>query len=173
MILVTYSSKHGGTAEIAEKIGEVLTKAGLSVTVSTVDQVDEISNYQAIILGSAVYIGQWRKKAVRFLKNYSRELAEKKVWIFSSGPTGEGDPVDLLDGWTLPEKLKPVTDQIKPEDITVFHGVVIKEKLNFLGRFMIDKVDSPVGDYRDWKIITAWAEKIAADLKGLRNDLNK
>ncbi len=165
MILVVYASKHGGTMEIAERIGEQLENEGFQVTVSAVDRVGDISQYQAVILGSAVYIGQWQRKAVKFVKKHSRELADRKVWIFSSGPTGEGDPIELLDGWKLPEKLKPLIEEIEPEDITVFHGVLSREKLGGLARFMIDKVESPVGDYRNWQMITAWAEQIASKLK--------
>ncbi|MCK4856144.1 MAG: flavodoxin domain-containing protein [Bacteroidales bacterium] len=165
MILVVYASKHGGTMEIAERIGEQLENEGFQVTVSAVDRVGDISQYQAVILGSAVYIGQWQRKAVKFVKKHSRELADRKVWIFSSGPTGEGNPIELLDGWTLPKKLKPLIEEIEPEDITVFHGVLSREKLGGLARFMIDKVESPVGDYRNWQMITAWAEQIASKLK--------
>lgn len=165
MIVVVYASKHGGTMEIAERIGEQLENEGFQVTVSAVDRVGDISQYQAVILGSAVYIGQWQRKAVKFVKKHSRELADRKVWIFSSGPTGEGNPIELLDGWTLPKKLKPLIEEIEPEDITVFHGVLSREKLGGLARFMIDKVESPVGDYRNWQMITAWAEQIASKLK--------
>ena len=165
MILVAYASKHGGTMEIAKRIGEQLENEGFQVTVAAVDRVGDISQYQAVILGSAVYIGQWQRKAVKFVQKHHRELIARKVWIFSSGPTGEGDPIDLLDGWNLPKKLKPLIEEIEPEDITVFHGVVIREKLGGLARYMIDKVESPVGDYRDWQMITAWAEQILDKLK--------
>jgi menaquinone-dependent protoporphyrinogen oxidase len=165
MILVAYASKHGGTMEIAEKIGEYLVNEGFQVTVSDVEKVKDIKPYRAVILGSAVYIGKWQRQVVKFLKKNLRELAARKVWIFSSGPTGAGDPVELLDGWKMPEKLRPLISEIGPEDISVFHGVLIRERLGPLGRFMIDKVKSPVGDYRDWQKIRSWSEQIAVKLK--------
>ena len=64
--------------------------------------VRDLSEYDAVVLGSAVYIGGWRKEAVKFLKDNEGALAERTVWVFSSGPAGEGDPVDLLDGWRFP-----------------------------------------------------------------------
>ena len=155
----------GGTREIAEKIADHLEKDGFKVSVSAVGRVGDISDYGAVILGSAVYLGQWQKKAVRFVKKHAGKLARKKVWIFSSGPTGEGDPVTLLKGWEIPGKLTAVMEQIGPEDITVFHGVVVREKLSGLARFMIDKVESPVGDYRDWQMISDWARQIGKSLK--------
>lgn len=93
-------------------------------------------------------------------------LAEKLVWLFSSGPTGEGDPVELTQGWRLPEKLQPVADRIAPRDIAVFHGALNREKLNLIERWMIQNVKAPVGDFRDWEAITSWATDIADVLKG-------
>jgi flavorubredoxin len=106
-VLIAYATKYGATAEIAEKIGEVLRGAGLAADVRTVENAGDLGAYRAVILGSAVYIGQWRKEAARFLKDNEVVLAQKPVWIFSSGPTGEGDPVQLTDGWRLPGKLQP------------------------------------------------------------------
>jgi len=163
-VLVAYASKYGATAEIAEKIGEVLRQAGLSADVRPADQIHDVSAYQAVILGSAVYIGRWRKQAGNFLKTHDQALTKMPVWLFSSGPTGEGDPVELLKGWRIPGGLEPVADRIQPRDIAVFHGAVFPEKLNFIQRWMIKNVKSPTGDFRDWDAITAWAEGIAAEL---------
>jgi menaquinone-dependent protoporphyrinogen oxidase len=162
--LVTYASKYGATAEIAEKIGEVLNSAGLKTDVLSIKQVSDPSQYNAVILGSAVYIGQWRKEAVKFLEANKTELTKKQVWLFSSGPTGEGDPVELLEGWDFPKGQKEIADRIQPQDITVFHGSVEPNKLNFLHKWMIGKVDAPVGDFRDWEAITSWATSIAVAL---------
>ena len=101
-ILVTYATKYGATKEIAEKIGEELRQAGLQTDVVPVDRVRDLTAYKAVILGSAVYIGKWRKEAVEFLKKNVQALAERPVWLFSSGPTGEGDPVELVKGWRFP-----------------------------------------------------------------------
>lgn len=165
-VLVTYASKYGATEEIAQKISEVLDDAGLPTNVSPVKQVSDFSNYNAIVLGSAVYIGQWRKEAVKFLKANETELAKKQVWLFSSGPTGEGDPVKLLEGWHFPKGQQEIADRIQPRDIAVFHGNVNTNKLNFLHKWMVGKVESPVGDFRDWEAITTWANSIAEALKG-------
>jgi menaquinone-dependent protoporphyrinogen oxidase len=163
--LVTYATKHGATAEIAEKIGQVLREAGLSTDVLPADRVGDLTPYQAVVLGSAVYIGRWRKEAVKFLKANEQALAERPVWLFSSGPTGEGDPVELLNGWDLPKGLQPVADRIKPRDIAVFHGDVNTEKLGLIEKWMIKNVKAPAGDFRDWDAITSWAEAIADTVK--------
>jgi menaquinone-dependent protoporphyrinogen oxidase len=97
-ILVAYASKYGSTAEIAEKIGEALRKEKLEVSVLATNEVRDVSKYDAVIVGSGVYAGHWLKDAVTFLENNEKGLATKPVWIFSSGPTGEGNPVDIMHG---------------------------------------------------------------------------
>ena len=164
-VLVTYATKYGATAEIADRIGQVLRQAGLLTDVLSADRVSDLPAYQAVVLGSAVYIGRWRKEAARFLKANEKVLAEQLVWLFSSGPTGEGDPVELTEGWRFPKALQPIADRIQPRDITVFHGAVELEKLNPLHKWMINKVESPIGDFRDWDAITSWATAIADVLK--------
>jgi menaquinone-dependent protoporphyrinogen oxidase len=164
-VLVAYATKYGATAEIAEKIGQVLHQAGLPTDVLPVDRVSDLTPYKAVVLGSAVYIGQWRKEAVKFLKANETVLADKPVWLFSSGPTGEGDPVELAQGWRFPGKLQSIADRIAPHDIAVFHGAVDMNKLNFIEKWMLKNVKAPIGDFRDWEAITSWATAIADELQ--------
>ena len=163
-ILVTYATKHGSTAEIAQKIGDVIRQEGINVNLSPVEQVREVSSYQGVVLGSAVYAGQWRKEAAEFLELHEQVLAERPVWLFSSGPTGEGDPVELMEGWSFPEPLLPLANRIQPRDITFFHGVLDPDKLGFAEKLIVKGLKTPTGDYRDWKWITSWAKGIAIDL---------
>jgi menaquinone-dependent protoporphyrinogen oxidase len=160
-ILVAYASKYGATAEIAEKIGQVLRQAGLRADVLPAQRVKDLSPYQAVILGSAIYIGQWRKEAATFLRANEKALAERPVWIFSSGPSGEGDPVQLLKGWRLPKAQQPVADRIRPRDIAVFGGALDPKKMNLIEKWMIKNVKASLGDFRDWDAIDAWAKAIS------------
>lgn len=164
-VLVAYATKYGATAEIAEKIGEVLRRAGLQVDVLEVKQADDLASYQAVVLGSAVYVGQWRKEAAAFLQFKEKKLAEKPTWLFSSGPTGEGDPVELMKGFKFPADLQPVADRIQPRDIAFFHGELDNKKLSFGEKVLVKGIKAPLGDFRDWQAITAWATSIAEVLK--------
>jgi menaquinone-dependent protoporphyrinogen oxidase len=165
IVLVTYASKYGATGEIAERIGEVLRKAGVSSEVKPVDQVSELKPYGAVILGSAVYAGQWLKEAAAFLTNNEQALAQRPVWIFSSGPTGEGDPEELIKGWRFPEGLQPMAERIQPRDIAFFSGELDVQKLNLAEKLIVKAMKAPMGDYRDWEAIESWAEDIAERLK--------
>ena len=164
-VLVAYATKYNATKEISEKIGAALKEAGLQADVTPVKQVSDLAAYDAVILGSAVYVGQWRKEAAAFLKDNESVLAEKAVWLFSTGPTGEGDPVELLNGFRIPESLEPVAERIKVREIGVFHGAVYQEKLKMHEKMMLKMVKAPIGDFRVWDAITSWGTKVAEALK--------
>lgn len=164
-VLVTYASKYGSTAEIAEKIGQLLRKSELQADVMPANRAGDPTNYQAVIVGSAVYIGQWRREAASFLKANEKILAQKPVWLFSSGPTGEGDLEALLQGWRFPKGLQPIADRIQPRDIAVFRGAVETQKLNPLEKWMMKQVKAAGGDFRDWEAITSWVAAVAVAVK--------
>ena len=76
-VLVVYATNYGATAEIAEKIGQLLRQAGLRTDVLPTERVSDLPPYKAVVLGSAVYIGKWRKEAVKFLQANEKMLAER------------------------------------------------------------------------------------------------
>jgi len=164
-VLVAYASKHGITAEIAEKIGDTLRQSGLQVDVLPAKSVKDMAPYRAVVLGSAVYIAMWRKEMVKFLQDNEKMLSERPLWFFSSGPMGKGDPVELLHGWRFPEAQRSLIERIKPRDITVFHGAIDLKKMNFLEKWTLKNVKAPIGDFRDWQAIASWAALIASKLK--------
>jgi menaquinone-dependent protoporphyrinogen oxidase len=155
--LVVYASKYGSTAEIAATIGNTLSENGLEVKVASVDAIRDIDPYNIIVIGSAVYAGHWMANAVEFLERNVEKLAQKPVWVFSSGPTGHGDPSDLLGGWRLPENLQPTIEQINPRSVTVFHGKIDPERLHWGERLMVRAMRGATGDFRDWAAIREWA----------------
>ena len=163
-VLVAYGTKYGATAEIAARIGDVLREAGLAVDVQPASKVGSLEPYGAVVLGSAVYAGLWRKEAADFLTENEAALARLPVWFFSSGPTGEGDPVELMGGWSFPEGLQPVADRVEPRGTAFFGGVIEPGKMNLAERLIVKSLKAPTGDFRDWEAIATWAKDIAAAL---------
>lgn len=164
-ILIAYASKHGSTAEIAHKIGEVLTQAGLKTDVLAAERVTDLTPFDAVVLGSAVYAGSWCKEAVNFLEDYKVLLSKIPVWLFSSGPLGEGDLLTSVQCWHLPAAQETVANRIHARDIALFHGAIDMGKLNFLEKQVIKEFNSTTGDFRDWDAITNWAVSIAVSLR--------
>lgn len=165
-ILVAYASKHQSTAEIAKTIAQVLRQFnGLDVELESIDKVEFIAGYDAVILGSAVYKGNWRPAAANFLIGHAQELGQIPVWLFSSGPVGNGNVEDLTEGWQFPPSLRVVAYGIKPRDIATFPGKLDLSKLNSLEESVVKEAKLPVGDYRNWNDIEEWAARIGLALK--------
>jgi menaquinone-dependent protoporphyrinogen oxidase len=158
-VLVTAASKHGATAEIGEAIGRTIQERGLEVTVTPTDQADGVEGFEAVVLGSGVYAGQWLKPARAFVERNAAFLGSLPVWLFSSGPIGdppqpEEDTVEVAD----------IVDATQPRDHRVFAGKLTKSELGFAERAIVAAVRSPEGDFRDWDEIAAWANSIADEL---------
>jgi menaquinone-dependent protoporphyrinogen oxidase len=159
-ILVAYGSKRGSTAEIAERIAQILRRKGAEVDVFPAGQVRSVSKYDLVIIGSAVYIGLWRREVVTFMRRYQEELGALPLWIFSSGPTEPGDPLEAIGTWRYPRAVAPFFDRHPPADSTCFGGSIDPRKSSYFEKNMIRRARVPVGDYRDWDAIDAWAERI-------------
>jgi menaquinone-dependent protoporphyrinogen oxidase len=166
-LLVAYASKYGSTVEIAQVIGEELHKRNYEVEVKSVDDVNSLAGYDGFVIGSALYAGGWMQTAAGFLGSNQELLAHHPVWLFSSGPTGQGDPNEIMGGWTFPEDLKTIREKINPKDVILFHGKIDPDRLSATERMIIQSVNATVGDYRDWLVVRGWARRIDLDLKAM------
>jgi len=88
-VLIATASRHGSTFDIADEIARVLSRRGCLVVDKAADEVDAIERFDAVIVGSAVYMGRWLPEALSFVTRNTQELAKRPVWLFSSGPIGE------------------------------------------------------------------------------------
>ncbi len=141
--MVAYATKCGSTAEIAEKIGEVLKRRQIQVDAACPGNYRSFSIQDSDTWNGDLY-RTWRREAVKFLKRYTDELAEMTLWIFLSGPTGEGDPLELLDGWRFPESMRPMIERTVPVEITCFGGRIESGKMNIFEK-IIKNVKAKIG----------------------------
>lgn len=162
-ILVAYATKGGSTAGIAQAIGEELGRMGLAPDVRPVDAVADLRGYDAVILGSAVYIGKWRKEALRFGSRHATELRQRPVWLFESGPTD----TTADEGKAVPAKAAvKLAEEIGARQHVIFGGKFGPEQVGNFTRSMIAKSDkSPYGDFRNFDRIRAWGRAIGTELK--------
>ncbi len=56
------------------------------------DEVTELEDYDAVVLGSAVYAGHWLEPAKQLAERFVGQLLGRAVWLFSSGPVGNPLP---------------------------------------------------------------------------------
>jgi len=162
-VLVAYASKRGSTAEIAESIAGVLRQAGLEVDCRPVGEVGVLESYDAIVLGSAVYMKRWQGDAKHFLRKHAEELAGLPFWLFSSGPVG--DPSKTPDpSWLEPPRIIARAQQLGVRDHVVFGGRVPANPRGPFETAMVKNTPPQYSDLRDWDEIRSWALGIAADL---------
>jgi menaquinone-dependent protoporphyrinogen oxidase len=159
-VLVAASSKHGATAEIAAEIGRVLSDRGVDTLVMRLEDVFDVSGFDAVVLGSAIYAGRWTGEARRFVNEHGAELAQRPTWLFSSGPIGE----PLKPDEESAVKIADAVEKTAAREHRLFAGRIDRSVLGFGERTVVRMVGAKDGDYRDWEDVRAWAASIAAAL---------
>ncbi|SRR5579875_2070277 len=163
-VLVAAASRHGSTAAIAEAIGEVLKSRGFDVTVATPENVAGLSEFDAVVLGSAVYMGHWLEPATGLARRLGRELAGRPVWLFSSGPVGDPSKKYTQQMDVDPVDLQAVQSATGARAHKRFSGKLDRHNLGGLQRVGLSLFRGLQGDFRDWTAIREWAGSIADQL---------
>lgn len=160
-VLVTAASRHGATHEIAEAIARGLVQRGVEAEALPTEELESLEGYDALVVGSAVYVGRWLEPARDLVEANAAALASRPVWLFSSGPLGppddlkpEGDPVDTV---ALVEAARAIEHR-------VFAGRLDRGRLSFGEKAVVLAVRAPEGDFRDWDAIDGFAHDIAGHL---------
>lgn len=167
-ILVTYASRLGSTAGVAEAIGRTLAENGSQVEVLCMQDVKDLAPYRAVVAGSAIRDRQWLPEALDFIRTHRLELSRKPFAAFLvcmtlAMPKGEQYRQGVSD-W-----LKPVRALVRPVSEGLFAGSLDISKITSFKDRMMFKVSVALGiwsegDHRDWKAIRAWAETLPAAL---------
>jgi menaquinone-dependent protoporphyrinogen oxidase len=155
-VLIATASRHGSTFDIADEVARVLARRGCVVVDKAVDEVDGIDRFDAVIVGSAVYMGHWLAEAVSFVTRHVAELAERPVWLFSSGPIGD-PPQPQAD----PQGVAEMVQRIGARGHRVFAGRLDADCLGLGEKVIVGMLRAPKGDFRDFPAVTAWAGEIA------------
>src|SRR3954447_13756504 len=163
-VLVTAASRHNATEDMAEAIADVLREdltAALgkaSVDVIPADEVVTVDDYDAVVLGSAIYLGEWLKEADELAREHAEALRERPVWLFSSGPVGD-QPLAMAE----PECVTSLMALTGAREHHLFAGRLRQAVLDLGERAALRAVRASEGDYRDWEAIRDWADRIADD----------
>jgi menaquinone-dependent protoporphyrinogen oxidase len=164
-VLVVVASKHGATADIGTALARALADsgtgraAGLEAVSVPIEQRPDPGPYDAVVLGSAVYVGRWLEPARHYAAEHAAALRGRPVWLFSSGPVGEPPfPVDE------PHDVGPLSELISARAHRLFPGRLDKSLLTFGERAMVTAMRAPIGDFRDWDAVRAWGDEIAAEV---------
>jgi menaquinone-dependent protoporphyrinogen oxidase len=166
-VLISAASEHGSTTEIARLIGDTLINNHMAVDIVPPAAVDSIEDYDAVILGSAVYAGHWLAAARDFAIRFRDPLAARRVWLFSSGPVGDPSRKLVQSMEQDPADVTRIQQDIEVRGHRMFAGKLDPQALSIMQRASLLVFRGIRGDFRDWAVVTQWADSIAADLAAL------
>ena len=163
-ILVTYASRLGATAGVAEAIGKTLTDNGAQVEVRRMDEVTDLTPYSAVVAGSAIRDKQWLPEARQFMQTHQAALRQKPFAAFLVCMT-----LAMKDGEKyrphVATWLDPVRALVKPVSEGLFAGVLDIGKVSSFSERLSFRVSVlfgvwKEGDHRDWNAIRDWAARL-------------
>ena len=158
-VLVSVASRHGGTLDMGTVVAEALRDAGHDVDEVSPDDVERVDQYQAVVLGSAVYVGRMALGMRDLVDRQAGQLRGRSVWLFWSGPVG-----DTPGGGITPDDVTHVAEAVGARDVRMFAGRLERDELNISERALVALVHAEQGDFRDLDEVREWADGIAADL---------
>lgn len=166
-VLVAFASRHGATREIAATLVRELLRSdagrrgSLSAVLSPVQRCPDPSDFDAVVLGSALYAGRWLEPARQYAETRASELRGRPCWLFSSGLVGgpPGAPRDGDDGrW--------IGDLVGARAHRIFPGRVEPRLLSSVERCTWAEGPAGAGDFRNWPAVRSWSDLIAGELVG-------
>ncbi len=166
-ILVTYATRTGSTAEIAEAIGKTLVEHGAEVDVRPIQEVTDLTPYRAVVMGSAIQDKKWLPEAMQFVQKNQASLAQKPFAAFLVCMTlAMKNPRYHR---VVVEWLEPVRKLVRPVSEEFFAGILDIRKVPSLRQRLMFRISVwtgvwSEGDHRDWAAIHAWANELAEKL---------
>jgi menaquinone-dependent protoporphyrinogen oxidase len=164
-ILVSTASRHGSTAEAATRIAGTL-RAGLPADVVMDElpaaEVGDPTSYDAVVLGSAVYLGRWLDDARKLAERIAAQ-PPRLVWLFSVGPIGDPPKPD-----EEPAEVGDIVRATHARGHRLFAGRLDRHRLGFGEKAVVTALRVADGDFRDVGAIDAWGTQIATELSRAR-----
>ena len=161
-ILVTYASRAGSMAEIAEAIGKTLAQKGIQVDVLPMQDVTDLSPYQTVVVGSAIRGSKWLPEAMDFIHAHQVELLKKHVATFTVCITLAMSNTETyrqaVAAW-----IEPVRTLVRPVSEGLFAGMLDFRKLpltldTLKLRLVVALGIFPKDDRRDWNAVRIWTK---------------
>jgi menaquinone-dependent protoporphyrinogen oxidase len=159
-VLVAYGTRYGSTQEVAETVAATLEEQGLEVEVKPAREVRSLDGYDAVVLGTPLYMGALHKDVRALLEKNKAALEHTPFALFALGPIKVDDGIDGSRAQLMDALAKlPVPT---PASTAVFVGAYDPARLGFKDKMIAALPASPLHgegahDERDWGKIRAWA----------------
>lgn len=156
-ILIAYASRYGSTHEVGLRIGSVLAAAGEEVDVVDASDVGSLDDYDLAIVGSGIYVGLLRRRAIRLLHRIARQRPDLPVAAYALGPLTEESthPQDWSDARERLDHALDAVDDLHVVDRVIFGGAIDPDRMRWMFRSL------EASDLRDWEVIERWALRVA------------
>ena len=157
-VLITYASRCGSTGEVAEVIAQELIARGKDVDVRLMEHVDALDGYEAVIVGSAIRMGQWLPEAKTFVEKFQPVLSELPNAFFTVHMLNTGN--DELSQTNRLAYLDSVRQILTPQQEVYFAGKIELARMSFFDQIVSKAMKATDSDQRDWPEIRQWGQKV-------------
>ena len=170
-VLVAYSTRHGATSSIADKIGDVLNQEGYVADVRPIQKIDAatLEKYDAYVLGSGVIWAKLTPQFIEFLEKHKDAWQKKPTALFAVCLTIQRETeanLKRVRGY-IDDSIKHIPE-LQPFEKIAFAGSVDMRKLTIWERFALKMIfiltPQKGGDHRDMNKVVDWASKVAPGL---------
>lgn len=137
--LIVYSTRFGATKGTSDEVAKVpRDEEGFKVKIVNAkeERVEDISEYELIVVGSGMSMGNWGGEVEDFVKKFQHTLETRKLAIFVSSlkPVGEKEEktalVARIQKIGIEDKI--LKYHLKPISTAVFGGTIDYTKMSFL-----------------------------------------
>ena len=173
-VLIVFASNHGQTEKIAGRIGDLLSDAGLGVTMvraSELPRTVPLSAYAAVVVGASVHFNRHQRAIERFVRDNAMELNRVPSAFFSvSGAMGGQNPEERVTAARYMEQFLAACGW-HPRRSMAFGGAVRYTRYNPILRWVMRRISAKTGrstdtsrdhEYTDWRQVEQFAESVLA-----------
>ncbi len=172
---LVYSTKYGQTEKIVNYISKKLKDAGLENDVFNLEKGNDPNphDYDSFIVASPIFIGNFSKKVINWIKANLPILKRKESSFFfvcmnAADPSSEARDADSM----LRKKFVKLT-LWSPKLLTSFAGAIDYPAYNWLIRLILKRISKQAGgsidtskchEYTEWKMVDQFVNSFLARL---------